>query len=505
MRILLIQTAFAGDALLASSLVADLSDRYPMAALDVLVRQGNEALYADHPRVSRVWVWDKGRGKYAHLLKLARALRAERFDRVYNLQRHAATGYLTWRSGAPFRAGFSGSPFSALLHRRLRHRLPWPSPEGDGFLHEVQRNRLLLDPRPAPPRRPEIYPDARSRERAEAIAAGRPVVVLAPASQWFTKQWPAEQWRRLMATIPAALRVVLIGGPGDRPLADALLDAHPDAVNACGELDVRGSAALMRLAWRVYANDSLPVHLASAVDAPCTAIFCSTRPELGFGPLSRDARVVTSPTPCCSPGLHGARRCKAGHFRCALDIDAAAVTAPDLPVWEAALALREGRVVRLVPEGGQAWVARLADRPAAAEAARGTGPEATLWFRGPGALARHLPEPPVSLKPLLAAAAEAPARFRLDGLHGLAPGAERLPLAVGGPPAWSTWLRCAGGPVMVCPETGERPAPADAHEWTPPPGLPPAPPALLRWDGETWRLEQPGPVPGAYRPWAVPA
>ena len=47
------------------------------------------------------------------------------------------------------------------------------------------------------------------------------------------------------------------------------------------------SAALMRDAQMNYVNDSAPMHFASAMNAPVTAVYCSTIPAFGFGrPLS---------------------------------------------------------------------------------------------------------------------------------------------------------------------------------------------------------------------------
>ncbi|RZK16550.1 MAG: glycosyltransferase family 9 protein, partial [Hymenobacter sp.] len=70
-------------------------------------------------------------------------------------------------------------------------------------------------------------------------------------------------------------------------------------------------------------NDSAPMHLCSAVDAPVCAIFCSTVPAFGFGPLSTFARVVEhlGPLACRPCGLHGHARCPLGHFRCAHEIE----------------------------------------------------------------------------------------------------------------------------------------------------------------------------------------
>jgi len=67
-----------------------------------------------------------------------------------------------------------------------------------------------------------------------------------------------------------------------------------------------------------YTNDSAPMHLCSAMNAPVTAVFCSTIPEFGFGPLSEKSFIVeTHEKLDCRPcGLHGYNQCPKGHFKC---------------------------------------------------------------------------------------------------------------------------------------------------------------------------------------------
>ena len=72
-----------------------------------------------------------------------------------------------------------------------------------------------------------------------------------------------------------------------------------------------------------YVNDSAPMHLASAVNAPVCVIYCSTVPHFGFGPLSDISNIVeVKENLDCRPcGLHGHRACPKGHFKCAQQID----------------------------------------------------------------------------------------------------------------------------------------------------------------------------------------
>ena len=348
---LLIQTAFIGDVILATALVEQLHRQAPAAPLDVLVRRGNEALLAGHPHIRQVLVWDKKHRKYANLLALLRRIRRTGYGRVITLQRFASTGFLAAFSGAAERVGFAENPFSRFFTRRVLHVV------GDGT-HEVARNAGLVAGSPAPANnhqtklgkkqpatpKPRLYPSAADEAAAAPYAAVGEYVCIAPTSVWFTKQYPASKWRELLAALPAGLPVYLLGGPPDAPACAQLAEAagRPGLVNLAGQLSLLASAALLRGAVLNYVNDSAPLHLCSAVDAPVCVVFCSTVPAFGFGPLSSFSRVVQhAPGLACRPcGLHGHARCPLGHFRCALAIDTAQLLAAlaEARAWRAAAA-----------------------------------------------------------------------------------------------------------------------------------------------------------------------
>jgi len=86
-----------------------------------------------------------------------------------------------------------------------------------------------------------------------------------------------------------------------------------------GELTFLQSASLMKDAVMNYVNDSAPLHFATAMQAPVTAIYCSTIPEFGFGPLGPEGKVVqaTEILTCKPCGLHGLKACPETHFKCA--------------------------------------------------------------------------------------------------------------------------------------------------------------------------------------------
>jgi ADP-heptose:LPS heptosyltransferase len=319
-KFLVIQTAFIGDVVLATGLIEKLHAHFPAAAIHFLVRKGNEGLLQAHPLLQKLLVWDKKQHKQRNLFKLLLAIRRERYDKVINVQRFAATGLLTAFSGAKETIGFDKNPFSFLFSKKIPHIIA----TGGQARHEIERNNDLVkhftDDQVM---KPKLYPSA-ADEAAVSQYQSKPYICVAPASVWFTKQYPADKWISFINKVSPATTVYLIGAPGDNALCESIREAatHPNVINLAGKLSFLQSAALQHGALMNYVNDSAPMHFASAVNAPTTAVYCSTLPSFGFGPLAEIKFIVekTEPLYCRPCGLHGKAACPEKHFKCAYDI-----------------------------------------------------------------------------------------------------------------------------------------------------------------------------------------
>lgn len=321
-RILIIQTAFLGDVVLATALIESLHGEFPEAQIDFLLRKGNENILAGHPLLHEVIVWNKQEGKFRNLWKLARKVRKTGYDLVVNAHRGVNSGFITAFSGAHMRQGFRKNPLHHFYTFTAEHG--FSKPEDPVFLHETARNhRLISNLVSSPGSRPRLYPQPADIETVRPLKTGQPYICIAPSSVWMTKRYPLTHWVQLIDALPAGHRIYLIGGPEDRELAQDILKLiqRPDVHTLCGELRIMESAALMADAVMNYTNDSGPMHFASAMNAPVTAVYCSTHPCFGFGPLSDQHRVVDAGNLYCRPcGIHGYPACPQGHFRCATDI-----------------------------------------------------------------------------------------------------------------------------------------------------------------------------------------
>jgi len=311
--------------ILALPLLQQLRKKYPEADIHFLVRKGNEILLKNHPALNRVWTWDKNHRKYVSLYQLIKKLRNYRFDSLFNLHRFSSSGLLMAMIKADQKICFDKNPFSFLASQKVNHRIP--DSEQGKIIHEVQRNLSLLEGKIIAPVRPELYPGNDEYDAVKPYQASSPYLVIAPASVWATKQWPAEKWKSLLGRLPSKFNVYIIGSKADTAIAKLLLDAHPQISNLCGKLNLLQTAALLKKAVRVFSNDSAATHLASGVNSPVTTIYCSTIPQFGFGPLSDQNSLVETDTKLdCRPcGLHGYSSCPEKHFSCALHIKAMTV------------------------------------------------------------------------------------------------------------------------------------------------------------------------------------
>ncbi len=321
-KFLIIQTSFIGDVVLATAVAEKLHAYYPEATIDFLLRKGNETLLKGHPFLNQILIWDKKHRKTRNLLKIAAFVRRQQYSHIINLHRFASTGFIVLLSGAKHRIGFDKSPFSFAYTKTVAHTISEPyAPEP---IHEITRNqRLIENITDGKPCLPKLYPAEDDYLRIRGLQMQQ-YICIAPSSVWFTKQFPAQKWVELIDQLPADHKVYLLGALNDEPMAKAIIvnTMHREVISLCGVISFLQSAALMQGAVMNYVNDSAPLHFASAVNAPVTAVFCSTVPAFGFGPVQTRGEVVEirerlSCRPC---GLHGHKECPQGHFRCALDI-----------------------------------------------------------------------------------------------------------------------------------------------------------------------------------------
>ena len=326
---LVIQTSFLGDVVLTTPLLRALAERGPV---DVVTTPAAAALLERDPSVRRLFAYDK-RGAHAGLRGLRRVAREIReharadhghgYAAAYLAQGSLRSAALACMVRARARVGFEDSAGRPLYTHRVPRRTD---------RHHAERLWRLAhadapDASPPPEQlRPRLYPGPQHAAAVDALLGlhdARPIVVLAPGSAWGTKRWP--YYPELARRLAPRARIAVVGGSAEREAARELVAAaeRSDSVDATAGVSLLAAAELIGRARAIVTNDSLPQHLASAMDTPTLTIFGPTVPEFGFGPLARRSAVAgLDELPCRPCHHHGPPRCPLGHWRCMRDLDA---------------------------------------------------------------------------------------------------------------------------------------------------------------------------------------
>jgi heptosyltransferase-2 len=311
--ILVIQTAFLGDVILSTPVITEIKRLFPECEIDVLVKKGNETLLQNNPKIRYVYVLDKSKNKLFEIWRLIKQFRRRRYDLTLNLHRFGSSGIIAGLSGSKAIYGFDKNPFAFLYSKRFKHEI------GNGT-HEVTRNLSLIKEFGAENLlRPSLFPSIDDVDFVNRFTHEK-YICLAPASVWKTKQLPLDKWIELIGSIPKEIKIFLVGSKNDVDLCDEILsksERKENILNVCGTFSLLQTAALFSKSQHVYVNDSGPLHIASAMNVPTTAFYCSTIPEFGFGPLSDQSEIKQVENLECRPcGLHGKKECPLGHFNC---------------------------------------------------------------------------------------------------------------------------------------------------------------------------------------------
>jgi heptosyltransferase-3 len=287
-RILIIKLRHHGDMLLTTPVITSLRQQYPDAEIDMLIYLETRDMLECLPALSHLYTVDrrwKKQGVRAHVgheVRLVRQLMQRRYDLVVNLADQWRSAIVTRLSGAPVRLGFA-------FPKRRGNTWPWChtrliSTEGHDRLHTVEQNLAILAPLNLPSISSQVTMSY-APEDQQAITdllqqhgIKLPFIVVQPTSRWFFKCWTeAKMAETLRALAAKSFPIVVTSGPDKRELemVDNILSLCSDLAitSLAGKLTLRQLAALIDQAALFIGVDSVPMHMAAALQTPLVALF----------------------------------------------------------------------------------------------------------------------------------------------------------------------------------------------------------------------------------------
>jgi len=356
-KILIIKPSAIGDVVHALPILNLVRRKWPSAKISWLVTPGCAGMIQGHPQLDEVILFDRKRWAgwwrsvrlFKELRAFTRDLRERKFDLVLDLQGLFRSGWLTGKTKAPLRIGFSNAremawlfynqtvPIETMEQHAIERYLKMARAigcEGEAefiFAHDDadrERVRRMLEEgsgftgQGSAAEKSDEATKRRSDEGEEKRDEGEGMkdktkppsalslatinsqlatlssyAVLAPTTNWETKKWPLRRFAALVLILRErfGLHSVLIGGPDVAEMSSQI----PGTINLGGKTSLRELCALIEGAALVVANDSGPMHIAAAMNRPLVTVFGPTNP-IRTGPYQRQKSVVRLPI-ACSP------------------------------------------------------------------------------------------------------------------------------------------------------------------------------------------------------------
>jgi lipopolysaccharide heptosyltransferase I len=305
--ILLVRLGALGDVVHAMPVVHALSTAWPAVRIDWLVDPRYAPMVRMVRGLARAVAFDP-RGlmtseRRSDTLAVLAGLRRERYDVVYDLQGLVKSAAAARLAGGDEVVGFGRADLREPAARFFYTRMVDVSAEP----HVIDKNlRLVGGASPAVFALDVPSPPWIDAVRAASGDAG--FIVINPGAAWPNKRWPAARFGALAAALRASHGVasLVLWGPGEEQLADAVVDASGGAARRAPATDIVESFALLREARLAVAGDTGPLHVAGAVGTPVVGLFGPTYAERN-GPWHRDDAVVSRTAVC---QCHYERQCR---------------------------------------------------------------------------------------------------------------------------------------------------------------------------------------------------
>ena len=320
MKILVLRFSSIGDIVLTTPVLRALAQQVPGAEVHFATKPGYRALLEPNPHVTKVHCLT------GSLNELVQTLKAERFDYVIDLHNNLRTRLIKLQLGVKSSSFDKLNWQKWLLVNFKIDRLP--------RVHIVQR---YLDTASALGIKDDgqgldyFIPEGQEVDLMTlptSFASG--YVAIAIGAQHATKRLPVEQLVTLCAKL--ARPIVLLGGPEDAPVAEAIIAGlssahslidpltHSPIENGCGRYSLHQSASLLRQAAFVVSHDTGLMHIAAAFGKEIYSVWGNTVPAFGMYPYRTEFRTLEVLGLNCRPcSKIGFDKCPQGHFKCMRD------------------------------------------------------------------------------------------------------------------------------------------------------------------------------------------
>lgn len=305
-KILVINWAHKGDAIIATSVLPLLRREYPEATLGMLVGSWSKEVIQGHPLIENIHIFDHpkvNRNRHSTFKKLVNAvkqfyrviqeIKQIRYDLAIDVYCYYPNShFLTWYVQIPWRIGYSsggGAPF-------LTKSLYWTYKPQHMSLYHLDLLRVLgIDSKEQvylksflPPVTEELYPLLQPRFELK-----NPYIIFHPYSGNPQKDWCEEGWRTLITAFDQnPYTLVFTGGSlQERKCIEHIIHNKKKCINLANAVSFQELTAIVKHAVAIVCVDTMISHLAAVYNVPTVVLFSKASNFEHWKPSSSSSTV----------------------------------------------------------------------------------------------------------------------------------------------------------------------------------------------------------------------
>ncbi len=276
-RIFVFARTGIGDIVYTIPALRALRRRFPEAHITIEAGERGHSLLRYCPYVDEVWVRVRPRGLRGKLGSIWNLMRG-RFDRAVILDRSDEKTLHTFLARIPERYGVRKRLFGSLLTASI----PWDPNAHD--MNDHFRKVVELLGCDTSDWKLELFPDPKAYQSLpqKLAYAGwrgeRPLVGINPGASAPERQWLPERYAQVADALQQrGARVLLLGGAGDIPLTEAILQTmRTEPLTLTGKLTLDELIVAISGLDALISGDTGPAHLAAAVGTPVVGLYGAT-------------------------------------------------------------------------------------------------------------------------------------------------------------------------------------------------------------------------------------
>lgn len=278
-RILIIKLRGIGDVVLSTVILDNLRKEFPGAIIDYLTEKPSVTAISGLEQVNKVLLF-KGKS-ISEKLRTLKEIRENKYDLILDFYSNPTTALFTFLSGAEYRIGF---PYNG---RKYAYNLFGPAERNLYHAADLHLKTLELNHISSGTNNLYFHLSQEDKTFADKYVktsnlSDTSLVGLCPTGGWNSKKCDAEKFAEIGNKLHEVygVTILLLWGPGDEKEVEEIKTLFHAPLVISPRTTINEMAALFGKCKFLVANDSGPMHIATAVDTPVLALHGPTDPKL---------------------------------------------------------------------------------------------------------------------------------------------------------------------------------------------------------------------------------